>query len=506
MAILVPFAEYFAKPDAERILLLEITRNDGVGTTYYLSDAPYATEPSDTPSSIVFSPIIGAPGLPELKRTLSDPFDGVAATSFGTVTLVDALAAFNFDTGVLAVDGAGTLLDVDGTGTALDLGSGSGLSEMVLKRGAGVVVKIAGPRRLYAYTDALVLFKGTIARLGGDTDGNVTVEITDSSERIKAAVVPVGTAAPLTFGRCRNVTPFVVDPNTLTYAVHDGQINAILDVYDQGEALDRVSGYTVDLTTGQFALTAQPEGQVTVDVEGAVVNEKWLSSTADIIAELIRRAGVTLTQSYLLDDGIIGLFLNQSVTLGDQMTSLCRGAAGYWLINALGEFEAAPFPMPGTRGPTYDESVILAADSPVTFIDDDRLHKSIAYSYRKNWSQLQAREGATADQAAFCNVQFLTGSADVAFPDSEYLYTDSDQLETFFDGEPSAQNAANHLLKIFNVPRQILSQVPLVYSTLRSLGDAITIYFNAKAYPGVILGLGDVFDGGYPLQHVDVLS
>ena len=85
-------SEYFATPDARRILLLEIQRTDAAATCYHISDEPYITDPADTPSSCAYSPIIGGSGLPEFRRVVNDVFDGGASTGFGTVTLASTSA------------------------------------------------------------------------------------------------------------------------------------------------------------------------------------------------------------------------------------------------------------------------------------------------------------------------------------------------------------------------------------------------------------------------------
>ena len=122
--------EYFQTPQAERILLIEIVRNDVSSTTYYLSDSDYITENDDTPANLFYSPVIGGTGLSDIRKVLNDPFSGQASTGFGEITLVD-----------------------DQVWTSI---SGSFSEETInLVRGATVTAWLAGPPRVYSRADAI---------------------------------------------------------------------------------------------------------------------------------------------------------------------------------------------------------------------------------------------------------------------------------------------------------------------------------------------------------------
>ena len=80
-------ATYFARPDSEKILLAIITH---AGGTLYLSDRPYITEPTDTPSSQPFEPLIQAGGVPEFRQSLQELTGGRSERSVGALKLVSA--------------------------------------------------------------------------------------------------------------------------------------------------------------------------------------------------------------------------------------------------------------------------------------------------------------------------------------------------------------------------------------------------------------------------------
>lgn len=506
MTLPATIEEYFQQPDAERILLVEITRRDPGETTYYLSDAPYITEPDDTPPDLNYSAVISGSGLPEMRRTMPDPFEGESSTSAGTLTLADEALVYTSSRApdYLLIDDdppARLLTDPDDGSRLLIEPAPTGINPNPgLKRGAAVLAKIAAPRRLYPYADAVTLFRGQIARVGGDSDGNITLEITDGTDVVRRAIVPV-TNNPLCFGYARNIQPFLVDSGNLVYSVHDGPIEAVEAVYDQGILL-APANYTVNVTTGRVTLHNQPAGIVTVDAKGAKVDGVWLQTTEQIARALIDRAGLALPQSYTgLSTGLIGLFLTESTELGGLLTRLMRGAAAYWIVDRTGDFRAAPTQVPGAGGTVFDETTLL--DS-VQYIEDDRLHSAVRYLYRPNWTQYQSRPGAAQAQADFSPREGLEGSVSIT-PDDELIYLDSERLETFFDDQVDAETAAQVLLDIFSVQRQRLTTA-VPFSETLSLGDDLTLRFLGREYRGIVSSVADVFDGEYPIQRIEVIA
>jgi hypothetical protein len=393
----------------------------------------------------------------------------------------------------------------------LDLGHGSGIERYRAKRGARVVGKVAAPRRLYPYSEARTLFTGRVSRKSGDSTGKLTLEITDLSETIKKAIVPVGDD-PQCYGRVDNVKCRLRDPLNLGYSFHDGPVSAVRAVYDQGVKLD-TSQYVVNLAgSPQITLGAEADGEVTADVDGGLDQDgNWIYTTAQLITELMRRSDIPDIETDFsgLDEGVIGIYIEDVVNLGSQMTDLCRGCAGYWLIDEDGLLVGDSFPVPADGGATiYTEQYHL---KEANFTEDDRLFKSVRYSYRKNYTRLQPKIGASSTQEVidFMQADALYGEFTLAqaalVEDDEAIYADSPMLETYFYNEGSAQFAARRIVQVFGVARKLID-TELPYSETRRLGDPITLYFNGEGYQSVILSLSDVFDGTYPVQKIGAIA
>ena len=468
---------YFQRPDAERILLLHIARSDANATTYRISSKGYATESTDTPASTLYSAILA--GLPEFRRTLNEPWDGGASTGFGTVTLSDDQAAYTNSV------------------------PASGFATMTLPRGSVVTVKMAAPRHLYPLADAITLAVGRVNRVGGDSDDRRTIEIVDQTKTIAAAPITVTpSVGPLTYGECYHITPVLTDPGTLKYAVHDGAVQSIDAVYDDGVPVT----FTATASAGTFTLALAPVGKVTADVKGAKPTisgtPTYVTSTQAIMEQLISRAGVTgLSTSFSLPSDTIGYHIPASTTLGQCLTDLAGGCAGYWLINRTGTLVVAQYPLPASGGTTFDGTALI---DQVTWTEWDRLHNPIRYLYKPNWSPgLQAKPAATTAVANFLAGQGEVGSVSIT-PAAETTYTESPIFKTYFAGNSAAQTVAERLRTLYSVPRKLM-ECTLPYSETLSIGSTLTLSFNGTSYDGAVIAVADVFGEGPPVQRLTVL-
>lgn len=470
--------EYFQAPEAKRYLLVEIQRSDAALTKYYLSSEPYTTEPGDTPDNLMYTPVIGGTGLGDIRRALNDPFAGNASTGFGTLSLTDDMVTTQTTSGFMD-------------------------SVIYLPRGAVVSAFLAGPAKLFNRSTAMPLFTGTVARTGGTDEGTITVEVTDGSEVVRSKTIEV-LDKPIAYGRVRNIRPKLTNPALLEYYVHDGPIQAVNAVYDQGALLTAGTQYTADLATGKLTLLVSPAGELTVDVDGAKVSGTWLQSTAQVVGNLLSRAGLSITQDVVLPSGVIGLYLDQTQNLGSLLDRLLVGLAGYWLIGSNYTFVARQFPVPleVPAEATFTDAELIGG---FTYQDDDRLYKRVNFSYQVNWTQYQSRGAATAAQAEFSQLQYRQGSVLDPSPVAELQYLDSPQIDTLLDNLGDAQAVANRVLSIYRLPRKRISaEVP--YSESLALGDSIAIVSGDLSFTGAIVSIADVFDGGYPIQKLEVLA
>jgi hypothetical protein len=217
------------------------------------------------------------------------------------------------------------------------------------------------------------------------------------------ASTPTGTTLTYDLGSILDLEP---DAGTLfqaslTYQVHDGEIQEIVTIRDSsGEPLDP-GDYAVNLTAGTFALGVQPVGGIRVDVKGAKHASAFAQTAATITRYLFAHAG--LSSSLLDSDNLdawaiacpheLGLYIRDARQLGDVLSE----------INATLDAHA-PFSRAGKLGfwrraePSGSAAVEfgvgdIVLDSLFPADPQDIVYK-IAPRYRRNWAALP--EDATA--------------------------------------------------------------------------------------------------------------
>lgn len=476
------FDEYMLQPDAERIMLIEFTRNDARNTRYFLSDSFYTTEPTDADPNVLYSATVSGQGLPQLRRQLNDLFSGNASTGFGTIEFA--------------------IREADFVKTGPDE---KGVETMVLPRGTAVKVELVAPRSMYPRSDSILLLQGKVARTGGDSDGRFTVEITDGSNDFKQRELIVD-QFPLGFGQVYNASPFPIDPATRTYAVHDGPIQAIDAVYDDGVQLGPFQ-YTVDLANGQFSLLLASAGIITVDFRGDNTGG-YSASTEGVINRLLSRVGNTYATSFDvgLPTGAIGYYIQGTTTIGQALDELTEGFSGYWLVDRDATLKFGMYPLPsGLPSVVYTEDD-LGLEGKVDYRDDDYLFSSVRYTYRPNWTPNQfTRIGASAAQADFARREALEGSVVDGAPIAEYEYYPSPVLKTYFVNISDAQTAANRILNLYRQPR-IRLETTVPFNEALTIGQQVELNFSGATYFGAIVSVTDILDGNYPVQSIEVIS
>ncbi|CAO3445716.1 hypothetical protein [Azospirillum argentinense] len=98
---------------------------------------------------------------------------------------------------------------------------------------------------------------------------------------------------PMAYGPCNNITPVRIKEEPPTYRVNDGASRAIKTIRVGGVPLQPGDVLSRDVAASTFALVAEPIADVTVDIEGAVVNGVYLNTAALIIEDIVfRRLGL----------------------------------------------------------------------------------------------------------------------------------------------------------------------------------------------------------------------
>jgi hypothetical protein len=147
---------------------------------------------------------------------------------------------------------------------------------------------IGDPR--WIRSDFQMIFNGVVATIGSKSRDLLNLTLRDKLQRLNTPVTDdkIGgsdgnsdNVLSLSFGEVHNVTPQLTNAVTLEYEVHDGAIERVIEVRDNGKPV----GITATLGTGRFTLNRPSAGSITASIQG----DKFGGTYRNTIAALVER-------------------------------------------------------------------------------------------------------------------------------------------------------------------------------------------------------------------------
>jgi hypothetical protein len=315
------YQDWLRSDTAARVMLVEASYYDSGLHTVYISNSAYVSRPTDTPSNQPYDDAVLS--IPQFSSSLSDALSGFTVPSWGDIVISnedysrDSWLDYSWDgrpvsilfgdaswprsdfryilTGVIAApptvpSAASIALPIRDKQWALNVPIQTKLvGEPVLTADAGgktykvsdsavtSIDKVWDNGTLLSapaqYTTSPATGKFTLVAAAV---GRVTCEFTGGN-------ATKGTVVPLAFGPCFNISPVSINTSLLKYQVHDGQIEDITDVRDNGVSV----GFTKDLLAGTFTLSVSAVGEITADVLGAKPGGVYLATCGDQVNHIV---------------------------------------------------------------------------------------------------------------------------------------------------------------------------------------------------------------------------
>ena len=432
------FAAWLVAGNKERVVLVEANAySGGTQVTRYFSNRGFTSYPTDTPANTAYEDILLS--VPQLRSVLAEAFTGKSIVSFGE----------------LVIDNSSGVRD-------------SWLTDAW--DGRDVLVYLGDPA--WAKADFRLVFKGTIDDISSSDTRRLSLRIRDRQHLLD---VPVqvnrvgGTGPakdqriPLAYGEVKNVPPVLVDAAARTYQWHDGQVQSVDAVYDNGVA---IATYTTDLANGKITLTAAATGTITLgDIDTASVTA--LNTAAPGVA------GV-----YFADDGTTVL----------QALDAVLGAAGaYFVIDRLGKLSMGLFEAP--------------SGTPVlTLIDDDyelgqlalakRILplKSVRVGYaRFHYTTTSGADTLTEAQRQRLSQEYLASYAATAGATNFLQAVDGDLVGTPYAEATAAATEATRRAALWGVLRRVFTVSGFLAPQQVKLGDVVALDFSRYGLSGGVL-------------------
>lgn len=463
--------DWLVTSTTRRVVLVEIEGVlDSTGTqvgTQYFSNKPFGTTSTDTPANTLYEACING----GVTFTESLDLDGKAALGFGDIQL-------------------------DNT---------EGVRDYLLTWiWANKSVKVYIGDASWTRNDFYQIFSGYVADIDSKNRNTVNLILVDRLQQLNVAVSEVlmgGTGTtkdqlkPLCFGECFNVTPIVVNSSTLTYQVHNGPIDEIIEVRDNGAVVQFQTTVVGGVSLGTFQLLATPFGTVTASVRGAKPNgTTYNSKIGAIISDLLQNYGKTVNASDINTTSFsdfdsntssqadVGLYLQNRENILDVCQQLASSVGGYLTTGIDGKFKLVQLKTDMADGTqTYSATYQDMEERSLSISQKIPVQGAIKLGYSKNWTVQTSglASGLLPNVTSIFSKDFNIVYSKNTTVLTRYAQSAEPVLkETLLLTTSKAEYEANRLLNIYSTPRFIYTANYYPHMLLCELGDTMKLTHN----------------------------
>lgn len=469
------YLTWLQSADALRCVLVEATaRVAGVETVRYLSSANYVTGAADTPANTAYLAVIS--GGVTITEKLS--IDGSASLSFGDIEI-------------------GNNGERDGW-----------LDDIWSNRTVNVHCgDVRWPR-----ADFRLVFAGALAGISSRERSTLNLDLRDKLQRLNTPLsdAKLGSATdnkdrlkPLLFGECHNIEPLLINPATLQYQVHDGAIESIIEVRDNGVPV----GHTANLAAGTFTLLAQPVGTITCSVQGDKFGAVYRNTISALVQRIVTGYGKA-TDRFIAGDldaanlaafesahtQPVGLYLPDRTNVLEACAQLAASVGAQLVMSRAGLLRLLKIALPAAGTPTAVGPAQMAERS-LHIADRPELLPSVKLGYCRNWTvQGTLQTGIPeAHKALFAQEWLTTTASDSTVATNYKLSVEPGQSDTLLLTDANAASEAARRLALWSTQREVMGYTGTPALMLESLGGAQTLTHSrfglAAGVTGQIVGI-----------------
>lgn len=469
------FIAWLSSPDARPVVLVEAAvRLDGIETVLNISDMGYTTKTGETPSNECYLPrIVGGCTIGE--RLSLDGSD--ASIAWG-------------DVGIDNTDGFFDYL----------------LGGIWRNRPIAMFVGDASWPR----ADFRQVFAGTIDDLDSSAPDRLNLKLRDNMQRLNAPLTEAkiggcgpnkDATVPLCFGECHNVTPVLVDPATLTYQVHGGAIEDVIERRDGGVPV----GGSNNLAAGTFALTANLVSDLTVSVQGDKSGGVYRDTIATLVQRIVTGYGTADGRlaaseidaaSFAAFDALnlmpVGLWCPDRTNVIDACRALTASVGAQVHFSPLGKLQITQVDIPSGGGEVIaDED---AVDGEIEIAARPVVQVAVKLGFCRNWTVQTVQGGIPAEHRALYAQEWLTATSIDSAAQADYqTYAEPAMQETMLLVAADAQAEADRRQALWGVQRHVYRRPCGPHKMLLALGAGVTLtsrrYNLAAGKPGQVVAV-----------------
>lgn len=444
-------------------ILVEITGiQGGPSSSLYLANKPYVTKNTDIPPNQAYTPCI------------------VGGISFTESLSLDFNTRANFGD-----------LEIDNTEGNRD----QWFDWNFVNRPINIYIgDITWPRQ-----DFRLIFSGLVEDLSSRNRSSINIILVDKLKRFNNPVTEellpqVNTTndviMPLTFGEVFNITPILADNviNTLEYIVHDGPIEDVIEVRDNGIPVP----INKDLANGRFSLQRSPYGQITCSIQGHK-DTIYYNNIADLIKEIVTKYGPEDTRFTLDDIDLanfttfanahpqpVGIYARAGETVITMCNDLAVSVGAQLTINSLGKLRLVKLEIPGS-GQTYTIDLNDVEQRSVRISNKPEVVAATKIGYVKNWTPAQGTiaAGVPSHNLYLFEEEWLYESAvNTTTQENFKLPVEVDAEYTMLQAKEDALTEAQRRNDLWSQPRFVFSMTAYPHLLGVELGDRIILKDN----------------------------
>ncbi|AIY65202.1 hypothetical protein [Pseudoalteromonas piratica] len=440
------FHDWLNTPGLFRCVIVELDYIDNEQTkTAYFANCPFVSSGSDVPAHQAYQDAIVG-GL-EIVRTMSEVFFGKSASSISDLELVPTSFTRSLN-------------DVENCKIKIYIGD-----------------------KTWSKTQFMQVFVGVADTVEQSKD-KVSIEFKDKASALDIPILTSvftagpseGELLPLALGQCFNITPKLINAATHTYKFNSVQSSAVNAVKFNGDLVNPTN-YTVDLIASTITFLVQPVGNITLDINGAVIGGQYVKTSNQIVNYLIgTRLGYAITFG-VLPSYTLGIYIDNDTTYSDLLDQIAISIGGYWYFSRLGTFVFKQF-----SGTTGTANKTLRDDQNIEFTRQQRHRlkpiQNLTLGYQKNWTVLANVAARVFDTNPTLAQQLSNEQLTVS--DSNAVNGLSITTPTLIANKDDAQTELARRLALKSIARYVNETEQLAAPFQWNLGDEISLETPAQ--------------------------
>jgi hypothetical protein len=461
------FLAWLDSPAALRVVLVEVGVSvGGVEITRLLADRGYSTE-------------AGVPYLPVIRGGISFdetlPLDGQPSLSTGSI-------------------------EIDNASGERD----SWLVDVWRNRGIEVFIgDVKWPR-----SDFRRIFAGTVNDIGARDGSVLNLALRDKLQRLNTPLsdaklggegVNKDVLLPHTFGETFNVAPLLVDEAHHEYQVHNGPIEGVIEVRDNGVPVL----FTATSATGKFRLAKSPAGQITASVQGSSSAGGYTNTVAGIVQRIATQYGTVEDRFTLADIDLVnfaafdaahphpvGIWIPDRANVLAVCQQLAASVGAQLAMSRAGQLRLLKIdlPAPGPARCITRDDMIDKTFKPGLRTE---VRAGARLGYARNWTVQQSLEtGIPAAHRELYEKEYLEAVANDSDVATLYrLHGEPERVDTLLLETADAEAEAARRLSLWRVPRTLCPFQGWASLVTIELGQALTIIVDRYGMDDGVTGM-----------------